>query len=202
MRQVAHICVTLRHSCGRKDAEIAAFRALFGAKSVVESPKWRESLPAQRFSRSLPMLQKCRIVAHSVDTPGRREIRASDREIRRNSEEFARSPPGKIRQAHEKSPEFIFAALGPKLAPGLSVTITAPAISSSVTQHRPSQPLLASSRPPSDLPEMLSDASRRLARARIAPDRLVRHRRRPARADPPLTASGHRRFLAYIPIAW
>jgi hypothetical protein len=39
MRQVAHICVTLRHSCGRKDAEIAAFRQLFGPKSVLESSK-------------------------------------------------------------------------------------------------------------------------------------------------------------------
>jgi hypothetical protein len=39
MRQVAHSCVTLRHSCARKDAEIAAFGRLFGPKSAVESPK-------------------------------------------------------------------------------------------------------------------------------------------------------------------
>ena len=58
MRQVAHICVTLRHSCGRKDAEIAAFRHRFGAKSAVESSKSRKSLMAQMVRRSLQMLQK------------------------------------------------------------------------------------------------------------------------------------------------
>jgi hypothetical protein len=64
MRQVAHFCVTLRHSGGRKDAENAAFRPLFGRKSAVESAKWRKSPPAPRLAPSLQMLQKCSIVAH------------------------------------------------------------------------------------------------------------------------------------------
>jgi hypothetical protein len=64
--RVAHICVTLRHCRDRKGAEIAAFRALFGPKSAVESSKWRKILPAQILTPSLQMLQKCSIVAHSV----------------------------------------------------------------------------------------------------------------------------------------
>ncbi len=80
MRQVAHFCVTLRHSCGRKNPEIDAFRQLFGSKSVIESPKWRKSLPAQRLEPSLQMLQKCSIVAHSVHSAAARKFaRAGDK---------------------------------------------------------------------------------------------------------------------------
>jgi hypothetical protein len=86
MRQVAHFCVTLRHSRERKDTEIDAFRASSGRKSVVESPKWRKSLPPQRFRRMLQMLQKCSIVAHSVHSAAAREIRPAGLEIRRKSE--------------------------------------------------------------------------------------------------------------------
>jgi hypothetical protein len=71
MRQVAHFCVTLRHSRDRKDTRIAAFRAFFGPKSAVESPKWRKSLPAQWLTPSLQMLQKCSIVAHQCPIAGR-----------------------------------------------------------------------------------------------------------------------------------
>jgi hypothetical protein len=73
--RVAHICVTLRHSRDRKDAEIAPFRALFGPKSVFESPKWRKSLPAQILTPSLQMLQKCSIVAHQCPIARRPKIR-------------------------------------------------------------------------------------------------------------------------------
>jgi hypothetical protein len=75
MRQVAHFCVTLRHSRDRKDAEIAAFRALFGRKSAVESPKWRKSLPAPILTPSLQMLQECSIVAHECPIARRPKIR-------------------------------------------------------------------------------------------------------------------------------
>jgi hypothetical protein len=77
MRQVAHFCVTLRRCRDRKDAEIAAVRALFGRKSAVESPKWRKSPPAQRLTPSLQMLQKCSIVAHSVHSASHPKIRGN-----------------------------------------------------------------------------------------------------------------------------
>ncbi len=95
MRQVAHICVTLRHSRNRKDTEIAAFRPLFGRKSVVESPKWRKSLPAQRFRPSLQMLQKCRIVAHRCPIARRPKMSVSSQEIRRNCENSPARHPEK-----------------------------------------------------------------------------------------------------------
>jgi hypothetical protein len=86
MRQVAHSCVTLRHSRHRKDAENVAFRPLFGRKSAVESAKWRKGPPAQRLTPSLQMLQKCSIVAHSVHS-------ASHPKLRRNSRNSFRPPP-------------------------------------------------------------------------------------------------------------
>jgi hypothetical protein len=75
--RVAHFCVTLRHSGDRKDTKIAAFRALYGPKSAVDSPKWRKSLPAQWLTPSLQMLQKCSIVAHSVHSASHPKIRGN-----------------------------------------------------------------------------------------------------------------------------
>jgi hypothetical protein len=92
---VAHIRVTLRHSRDRNDAEIAAFRRLFRSKSVLESPKWRKSPPAQGVTPSRQMLQKCSIVAHQCPIARRPKIRISGQEIRRNSEDSSAPHPEK-----------------------------------------------------------------------------------------------------------
>jgi hypothetical protein len=63
--------------CTHEQAHLAAFRHLFfGQETTAESPRWRKSVPAQRFMRCAQMLQS-EALWRIVFTPARPEIRAA-----------------------------------------------------------------------------------------------------------------------------